>query len=191
MSQYTLAKEILNRAFPNKKLISQNSDLWKGDFALPEAIAEYYRDFGAFNLNIDSYGNDFFFPSLENLWKCQNGYRFHGITNERVEDWEDDWIVIADQGADPFIYSISTGKILFDYHGQGKWEPGETFSDLPSMINSLLILGEIVVGAGEDFTNEEGYINKRFIDSAKENLSHILNSKVETESVLDTFGWSN
>ena len=190
MSSYDLAKEILNRSFPNERIFPQDVNLWQGDFPLPETVKEYYRDFGAFNINIDSYGNSFFLPSLERLWKCQNGYRFHGLTNERIEDWKDEWLVIADQGADPLIYSINTENILFDYHGQGKWEPGELFSDLPTMVNSLLILGEIVVNTGEDFTDKNGYIKQSFIVSAKENLRHILKLEAEVETVLDTFGWS-
>ncbi len=190
MPRYDLAKEILRRAFPDAKLVSQAADLWQGDFSLPDTVAEYYRDFGAFNVNIDNYGNSFFLPSLARLWKHQVGYRFHGLTNERLEDWDDDWLVIADEGADPFIYSRSSGNILFDYHGQGAWNPSELFSDLPTMITSLAILGEVVVGAGEDFTDENSYINERFINTAKEKLSGVLNSEVETVTVLDTFGWS-
>ena len=70
------------------------------------------------------------------------------------------------------------------------WNPSELFSDLPTMITSLAILGEVVVGAGEDFTDENSYINERFINTAKEKLSGVLNSEVETVTVLDTFGWS-
>ena len=106
MSRYNLAKEILRRAFPNAKLISQTADLWQGDFPLPDAVAEYYQEFGAFNINIDSYGNSFFLPSLARLWESQVGYRFDGLTKERIEDWDDDWLIVGDQGADPFIYSL-------------------------------------------------------------------------------------
>ena len=190
-NKYHLAKEIANRAFPEVKLISQSANLWQGDFPLPDAVADYYREFGAFDFSIENYGNPFFLPSLESLWKFQSGYRFHGLTNERVEDWQDDWLVIADEGGNPLIYSIEAGNILFDHHGQGVWNPGELFLDLSSMATSLLILGEIVVSAGDSFTDENCYINERFIVSAKERLTQILNSEAEAELVLETFGWSN
>ena len=190
MSGYDLAKEIFSRAFPNEKLVSQTVDLWQGDFPLPDVAAEYYRDFGAFDVNIENYGNPIFLPSLARLWEHQTGYRFHGLANERLRDWDDDWLVIADQGADPFIFSRRSGNILFDYHGQGAWNPSELFSDLPTMIMSLGIMVEIVVEAGEDFTDENSYINERFINTAKEKLSRVLNCETEAEAVLDTFGWS-
>lgn len=189
MSQYDLAKSIFSRAFPNEIFVSQSAELWQGDFPLPDAAAEYYRDFGALDVSIENYGNPIFLPSLARLWERQVGYRFHGSTNERLEDWDDDWLVIADQGADPFIYSRGSGKILFDYHGQGEWDPGELFSDLPAMVTSLAILGEIVVDAGEDFTNENSYINERFIKAAKEKLIRVLKTEIEAETILATFGW--
>lgn len=189
MLRYDLAKEILSRAFPEAKLVSQAADLWQGDFPLPDVVAGYYREFGAFNVQIDGYGDSFFLPSLTRLWEQQIGYRFDGLTKERLEDWDDDWLVIADQGADPFIYSRGSGKILFDYHGQGEWDPGELFSDLPAMVTSLAILGETVLAAGEDFTDENSYINERYIKAAKEKLIRALNTKFEAETILATFGW--
>lgn len=189
MPRYDLAKEILSRVFPEAKLVPQAADLWQGDFPLPDAVAEYYGEFGAFNVNIDSYGNSFFLPSLARLWEHQIGYRFDGLTKERLEDWDDDWLVIADQGADPFIYSRDSGKILYDHHGQGGWDPGELFSDLPAMVTSLAILGETVVDAGEDLTDETNRINQRFIKAAKEKLIRALNAEVEAETILATFGW--
>ena len=189
MPQYDLAKEILSRAFPDAQFVPQSADLWQGDFILPDAVAEYYRDFGAFEVSIENYGNPIFLPSLARLWEHQIGYRFDGSTMERLEDWDDDWLVIADQGADPFIYSRESGKILFDYHGQGEWDPGELFSDLPAMVTSLAILGEVVIDAGEDFTDENSRINERFIKAAKEKLSRVLNSEFEAETILATFGW--
>lgn len=190
MSRYDLAREIFTRAFSDEKLIRQSPDLWLGDFPLPEDVARYYAEFGAFDANIAAYGNSFFLPRLERLWEYQTGYRFDGRTNERVKDWDDDWLVVADQGADPFIYSRRTGKILYAYHGAGEWNPSELFADLPAMVTSLVILGGIIVEAGEDFTDEDCYINGRFINLGKERLSRLLNSDVEAEVILDTFGWS-
>ena len=190
MSEYDLAKQIFSRAFPKEVFVSQSVDLWQGGFPLPDAVAHYYRELGAFNVNIDNYGNSFFLPSLARLWEYQAGYRYHLETNERFKDWNDDWLVIADEGADPFIFSRVSGRILHDVHGQGVWQPSEMFTNLPAMVTALAILGEIVVNADEDFTDEDGYINERFIKTAKEKISRMLKSENEAESILDTFGWS-
>jgi hypothetical protein len=190
MSQYDLAKSIFSRAFPNEIFVSQSAELWQGDFPLPDTVANYYVDLGASDVSIENYGNPIFLPSLARLWEHQIGYRYDGLTGERIEDWDDDWLVVADEGADPFIYSRSSGKILHTFHGQGEWQPSELFSGLPAMVTSFAILGEIVVSAGDDFTDENSYIYERFIIVAKEELSRVLNSEVEAEAVLDTFGWS-
>lgn len=190
MSQYDLAKSIFSRAFPNEVFVSQSAELWQGDFPLPEAVANYYADLGASDVSIENYGNPIFLPSLARLWEYQIGYRYDGLTGERIEDWDDDWLVIADEGADPFVYSRSSNKVLHALHGQGKWQLSELFSGLPAMVTSFAIMGEIVVSAGNDFTDEDSYINERFIVTAKEELSRVLNSVFEMETVLDTFGWS-
>lgn len=190
MSHYDLAKSIFSRAFPNELFVSQSAGLWRGDFPLPAAVADYYDDLGASDVSIENYGNPIFLPSLARLWEHQIGYRYHGLTGERIEDWDDDWLVIADQGADPFIYSRGSGKILYAFHGEGEWEPSELFSDLPAMVTSFAIMGEIVARAGEDFTNDNSRISERFIITAKEKLSRVFNSQIEAEAVLGIFGWS-
>lgn len=190
MSEYDLAKEIFSRSLPDELFVSQPSEAWKGEFSLPETVAHYYRELGAFNVNIENYGNSIFLPGLSDLWDYQAGYRYHPDTKERFEDWDDDWLVIADQGADPFIYSRQSGKILYDQHGRGVWEPSEFFSTLPEMVIVFALMGEIVVNAGEDFTDEDEYIHQRFIGIAKERISRALNSDPEAEAILDSFGWS-
>ena len=189
MSEYDLAKEIFTRSFPNERFISQPPELWKGEFPLPEPVVQYYRELGASKVNIENYGNSIFLPSLSGLWDYQAGYRYHPETKERFEGWDDDWLVIADQGADPFIYSRQSGEILHDRHGGGVWEPSEFFPDLPKMVTTFAIMGEIVVNAGEDFTDEDGYMNQQFINMAKARLDRLFNSSLEAEVILDSFGW--
>ena len=189
MSEYDFAKEIFTRSFPNERFVSQSPESWEGEFPLPEQVVQYYSELGAYRVNIENYGNSIFLPSLSNLWDYQAGYRYHPETKERFEHWDDNWLVIADQGADPFIYSRQSGKILHDRHGGGVWGPSELFPDLPKMVITFAIMGEIVVNAGEDFTDEDEYVNQRFINLAKERLGRVFNSSLEAEVILDTFEW--
>src|SRR5688572_30311796 len=89
-------------------LRSQPAEEWKGAFPLPQTLARFYRDIGPLDITIEGYGNPYFLPSLTRLWEFQAGYRWDGVTGERISDWDDDWIVVADEGGDPFILSRST-----------------------------------------------------------------------------------
>lgn len=51
---------------------------------------------------------------------------------------------IADQGADPFILSRSTGKILFATHGEGDRNPGEAFDNVAQMAVTLAAVSELL-----------------------------------------------
>ena len=190
MSRYDLAKAIFSRSFADEIFVSQSAESWLGDFPLPEAVADYYADLGALDVEIDAYGNPIFLPSLARLWAYQIGYRFHGLTGERIVDWDEDWLVVADAGGDPFIFSRRTGGILHAFHGEGEWRPTELFADLPAMATSFAVLGEIVRSAGDDFTDDDCLIEERFVAAAKAELSRVLNSEAQAETVLDALGWT-
>ena len=105
MAPYDTAKEIFRRAFPSEVLRLQPPSDWLGEFPLPVLVAEYFAELGPVDVWIRGYGNPYFLPSLSGLWHYQAGYRRHPDTRECFPDWDDDWLVIADQGADPFIFS--------------------------------------------------------------------------------------
>jgi hypothetical protein len=145
-------KELLSH---HGELRSQPSSDWKGDFALPEALSEFYRDIGPVDVSIEAPRDSFFLPKLADLWNFQAGYRWHGITLERLPGWEDDWIVVADQGGDPFIFSRSSGHILFAYHGEGRCSPEKLFSDIYIMSACLAELGNFGQEVGKEFCNDD------------------------------------
>ncbi len=118
MSAYDTSKEILRRALPSAVLRPQPRSDWGGEFPLPDALVEYFSEFGPDDVTINGYGNPYFLPSLVHLWAHQTGYRTHGFTHERLTDWDDDWLVVADQGGDPFIFSRGSGTILHAFHGE-------------------------------------------------------------------------
>lgn len=116
MSEYSLAKEIITRAFPQERLVPQPEGKWGGEFSLPAEVARYYAELGPDDVTIDAYGNPFFLPSLAGLWEFQAGYRFHPKTIKPFEGWSDDWLVVGHQGSDPFIFSRSSSRILYALH---------------------------------------------------------------------------
>jgi len=64
---------------------------------------------------------------VSELIKNQQGYSFNPETKKPIEDWPKDYVVIADDGADPYVLDLSKsdGKdapVLFAYHGEGAWD---------------------------------------------------------------------
>lgn len=155
--------------------------------APPHGHCGLHRNVGPVDLNIEGYGNGTHIPRLSNLWEHQAGYRRNGNTGERIADWQDGWIVVADRGADPFIYC--EGKILFAHHGTGSWQPGEIYSDLNTMAACMATLGAVIKEAGDDFTDEDCRIRDEHRDEAISRLAKILGSKLEAESVVGDAGW--
>lgn len=128
----TLAKSLLSK---HGVCRSQPASDWKGDFPLPDQLAAFYNDVGPDNISIDTGANPIFLPSLSNLWERQAGYRWNGLTKQPIDDWDPEWIVVADEGADPYVFY--RGTILFAYHGSGVWDFHESFPNLLAMACSL------------------------------------------------------
>lgn len=188
MSGFDAAKEILLR-LPLAKVCSQPEGDWSGEFPLPAGIAEYYRELGPMDVIIESWGNPYSLPRLANLWSHQTGYRTHGFSGERLTDWMDDWLVVADQGGDPFIFSRHSGTILHAFHGEGTWAPVEVFGNLPELVASVAILGELSHEAGRDLADENSILRSRYVQIAHERLSHFVGSRTKANLILSRLGW--
>lgn len=179
-----------------RKLVAQHGKVaiqppqdWKGPFPLPETLLRYYAEVGPVDVNIKSHGNAFHLPRLSKLWKFQAGYGWNDVAKQPFPDWDDDWLVIADQGGDPFILSRSTDKILFAEHGAGKWEPKELFPNPNTMAACLGLIGQVVVLAGDEFTDEDCQVVPEHREKAVAVLTDVLGTKAGAEDVLETFGW--
>ena len=98
-------------------------------FPLPPALAEFYAEVGPLGpvvyehvgpVGVTIPGTAL--APLAKLWVRQAGYRWDGNSGERLTDWPEDWLVIADQHADPLILEMSTGRVLYALHGAGRWD---------------------------------------------------------------------
>lgn len=170
-------------------LRTQDAGEWQGDIPLPADIARFYREIGPNNCNLETAGNPFFIPSLSRLWRLQAGYRWHGISGERLTDWHDDWLVVADQSGDPFIFEISSGRVLHDRHGGGTWQPAPLFSDLEQMIACLACFDATWRSAGEDIFLDDFSVNPVHRDRLIDALLPILGERGTAQSLAEEFGW--
>lgn len=189
MSAYDQAREILQRTDSDAVLRSQPTDDWRGEYPLPPAVAAYYAELGPDDLSIPGYGNGYFLPSLANLWAHQAGYRTHGHTGVRLPEWDEDWLVVGDEGGDPFIFSRERGLVLRARHGEGGWRPEELFRNLAEMVTAFAILGEIVATAGESLTDEDCLIQARYLEEARQRLTPITSSPERAAAILAALGW--
>src|SRR5205823_5012077 len=130
-----------------------------------------------------------YLPSLAELWRCQAGYRWNGLSGASIEDWPDDWLVVADEGGDPFILVWSSGAVLHAYHGEGKWNAGEMFPDLNTMAACLAQIGAIVIEAGREYMEEDFSIRPKYLVLASVRLQELLGSKSKADAVLEVLGW--
>jgi hypothetical protein len=161
---------------------------WGGRGDLPNSVAGFYQQVGPVNITIPGYGNPYFLPSLNQLWEHQMGYSYLP-DGEPITDWPSDWLVVADEGGDPFIHAGPSGQILHDLHGQGVWEPEFLFDDIYQMAGCLALIGTVVVDAGEDLTDEESFITPGYLARARDRLTWHLGSLERAAHVLGQLGW--
>lgn len=168
---------------------TQEATDWKGTIPLPAPVERFYQQIGPVNVTIPGYGNPYFMPSLSGLWNFQAGYRWHGRTGERLPDWEEHWLVVANEGGDPFIFDSISGAVLVAQHGTGQWDPGVLFSDLNTMAACLAKLGDIVRNAGDSFTDEHSDILTEHRSTALGCLQEFQGSREASQLVLEALGW--
>ena len=158
------------------RLKSQPIEDWSGDFELPPSVADFYHEVGPVNVAIETGGNPIVLPRLSKLWKLQDGYRFVGRKRQREQSWDEDWLVIADQGADPFIFSRETGGVSLAEHGEGTWEPVPLFPNLNAMAACLGLIGSWV-DSGE-------------VGSVLAKLTTLLGEPAESGRILSALGFA-
>jgi hypothetical protein len=186
MISFNRASQLLE---PFGQLKPQSAGDWNGSFELPPEVNAFYCEVGPVNLDIPGYGNNYFMPCLANLWQYQAGYRSEGTNGCRIRGWDDDWLVVADCGADPFIFSRSSGAILFATHGAGRWEPTPIFANIFEMGASLAIVGSVVTATGRSLTDEKGYILPSCRAVALTGLAEVAGSIGAAENVVGQLGW--
>jgi hypothetical protein len=191
MAAFEVAKALIAKHFQSMQWYSQLPGDWTGPYPLATPIIDYYAILGPVNITIKSYGDSFFFPSLSRLWERQEGYRYDAITKGQVNDWPDDWIVIVDVGADPFIFSKRTEKVFFAHHGEGDWQTTFLFNNLEEMASCILILGSVVHEAANNFTNADFLINRRYYLEAEWQLAKFLLSEPRATNLLTQLEWAS
>jgi hypothetical protein len=134
--------------------VPQPASDWQGDVPLPAAVAAFYAEVGPAGVEVPAPGNWFSFPTLVGLWELQSGYRWHGLTGERLPEWPDGWLVVAAQGGDPLVLDTTDGTLALLGHGRGGWDFGhELPGTLAEVAGAIALLGGLI----EDDVDERRY----------------------------------
>lgn len=171
------------------KVRSQPPSNWTGPFQLPSAVEQFYQEVGPVNISINAHGNSYFLPSLAGLWKFQSGYSWNSLTRKPIEDWNADWLVVADAGGDPFIFDRSSETVLHAYHGAAEWNPLKMFSDLNTMAACLAQLGTVMSESRETYRKEDGSIHSAHRHLALAPIQDLLGAEAQAETILKILSW--
>lgn len=178
---------------------SQSPLDWNGDTPLPECLATFYREVGPVDITIEGFGSSTLIPSLSNLWQSQvNVHRpatdglWSRIRHRFLKQWNDDWIVVAIEGNDPFIYSAHDGKILYARNGRGAWEPYVVYPDLNTMAACMAILGSVAINAGDDLYEhaDDIYMRPIHMTEAIERIADEIGDKSQAANIVGAAGWA-
>lgn len=112
---------------------------------LSEDIYEWYSLSAPLKVSIDWTANDLDLFEPNNLLEYQIGYRWQSQIRfdhnklEKMDDWHDEWLVIAWIGGDPIIAKVNEkpNPILMAYHGMGYWKPDVVSPNLESFLKFL------------------------------------------------------
>lgn len=181
--------EVVKLLAPHGELRAQDDRQWTGEVPLPEPVAAFYASVGPSDITVDAFGNPYFLPRLAALWGFQAGYRWNAVTAKSQEDWRSEWLVVADQGGEPFIYAVNSGRVLVAHHGEGAWSPRDAFSDLLSMAGVFGILGSVVHEAGLDFTDDDCNVRPEHRATAIARLAVFLGAEERAQRALEIAEW--
>ncbi|EHK64563.1 SUKH-4 family immunity protein [Achromobacter arsenitoxydans] len=177
------------------ELRPQPRNQWNGGIPLPPVLADFYEQVGpwgsTYHENVGPVGitlseTNISFPPLHRLWNLQAGYRWDASNGQRVPQWQDNWLVIADRNADPFILETDSGRILYAMHGAGAWNPDELAPDLPTLAAALAAVGLVCLEADEDLHDDDWEIKPAHRERALRDLARVLGDEQEAEIFLET-----
>ncbi|WP_442678744.1 hypothetical protein ACSBM8_14690 [Sphingomonas sp. ASY06-1R] len=182
---------------PFGALQAQPEAAWQGDRPLHPSLARFYEEVGPYGkdrprgpegIEIPTLGNPFWLPPLSGLWAFQEGYRWQGRDGEPVAGWNQAWLVVGDQGGDPFILDEESGHILHDHHGRGSWAPVHLCDDIFALGFVLGTIGVLHEEAGDDLYDEDFEIRPEWSGELRARLGHRFEA-AEADAIAARLEW--
>ncbi|WP_019946821.1 SMI1/KNR4 family protein [Hymenobacter aerophilus] len=99
---------------------------------LPPDLVDYLnRVAPAEDVYFDTVGNPLELYGLPRLGAHQDGYSWNSVAQQPIPDWNPDFFLLGDEGADPVLLDLghSEAGIQRLRHGAGDWQTGDTMAD--------------------------------------------------------------
>lgn len=194
---YTALRPLLA---PWGELRPQPASDWQGPMPLPATLADFYAQVGPWGetyhapvgptgVSLDIGGNPVDIPPLHKLWQRQAGYRWNAVSGERIADWSEQWLVVADQGADPFILDVASGEVWFAFHGAGAWQPRPLAASLESAFGGLATIANAMAELGDDAFDETDALLPTARAAVAAALASYLGGAAQASHFLDALEW--
>lgn len=121
--------------------IAQITARWK----LPEKYLDFLTRFSPLNVFIESgkFADGLQLFGAGELLKGQEGYSFNPVTNELLPDWPSEYLVIGNDGGDPYILNLlesdgNDAPIYTAQHGMGRWDFNKAFPSFEVFLKWLV-----------------------------------------------------
>lgn len=102
-------------------------------------------------------GNPIELWPLERISWHLPGYNFNPVENQPIEDWDANWFLIADEGADPIIVNLSEqgefSPVYRAMHGAGRWD----FEPIADSIGQFLLSASAMHHALDEMDIDEPF----------------------------------
>ncbi|MGO3891297.1 MAG: hypothetical protein ACTJHW_09995 [Paenalcaligenes sp.] len=185
---------------PFGQLRSQPPSEWTGQQALPTPLQEFYLQVGPLGntyhekvgpvgCTLTVGGNPVCIPPLSKLESLQAGYAWSTNPDDRLYGWNPNWLVIAEQGGDPFIYDHATGHVLFAFHGAGLWKPVLFANDLYTAIGAIACVATSYCELDEDQFDDEALTETGY-QTIRAHLAAALGSLDTAQQMLDAWEYN-
>ncbi len=106
----------------------------------PAELLQYVARYApAHRFSFEAVGDPIAVYSSSGLSSKADGYNWNPLTQEALNGWSADWVLVGDQGGDPIIIDLTTCAQLNDPcpvlqapHGAGKWSFQQLAPSLPT-----------------------------------------------------------
>ena len=174
---------------------------WRGPpHALPDMVAAFYRDVGPWGavvhervgpvgLTISKGGNPVVVPPLSGLWGLQAGYAWSRDPDVPLPGWRPNWLVIATDGANPFMFDRDDGRIHFAFAGRGAagWQPRLFAHDLVSGLGAIATVANSLAELGDDARDDDFDLRPESREYVRGRLAGFLGSADRASLALESW----
>lgn len=152
---------------------------WQGDIPLPDEIARFYQEVGPLGergrkgyegVTFPGHGNDIYLVPLARLWKEQASYRWDGRTGEPIDEWPSQWIVLAWEGVDAYIFDDETKSMLFALSGGWPDDVHPIGGGPAEVVGALALFRLRYEEAGDDALTADYELRPEWVESVRKEL---------------------